>query len=1251
MKNLLLAILVCASTVVRAAAPDTVSVIEQVRLSQEEAAAGHLEEALSLARKAVGQDPAYGAAWRQLGILLVRAGSRPEALEAFETATKLSPDDAALWRDYGWTLWAENRRPEALEAFEKAVAQGLPQKEDLAIQVLAALSEQGRPEEALTIFERWMPGVGVLDPAVKLVEKGRTLAARPLLERAWRTGEKPAISGLYLAYVNAVNGTCLNAYEQLDPFLKELSGDTDVTRLNMALETLYACSDSAQLQDAVARVEKALKGRSAADDRITDILEKAAEEQRFRRDPRRALELYTRALTRDPNRVSWVYAADLFRSLDGDEAALAFMNSLLEKSKAPAVRNGILARLADHAGDYGEAARLFALSLSAEPKQPQLRENYFKTLVRLGRIEDAQAEAEWFSARIAAGDPVLRSYLAEMWSSLGEDEKALDLWQMLHLSAPDLPYYALETARSLFRLCDPQGAVTVLESAGSLADYPLAHEFLAEIESSLGRADEAVKRAEAGLQTKPTRGLLRQHAENAEIAGVVSETSLSSSAAFLEQEPGNASVALLHGRQLLALGQTNEASAWFQALVERNPAMIPALLALKDAATLNGEFQKAAEYARDAATVIPSHVDATRRYALALGENERWHRALRKLRSVAAQDPLQAIPVLAYRLVTDCPYPGRNNVDQVRAHVTRLAAEGFTFVLPGELEPEGAERRVMIVLLDADRRVVEEVDRVLEQSGARAVYAGTTATLTRNVPNKPSPEALVRLAESGRWAVASSGPEDNAPRPVKDGNITGNPLTHRLLIQGEPEEKSSFSSRIDNVLASCAASLSENAPRLLVYPGGDFGQLSLDTDPETVAALRAAVERHFDYGLYFEDPGFITPRRDNARLPARIDPPDWDAPRLMDHVLRGHPITRAQLDLAKLLYWNRQHEAANVWFKRASKSGADPAEIDYNWGANAYQQGDLPTALRKLRSAAESDPGSDRTRLALERAEEQRSPELSIFAHGWSDNEDRSYLQWGGEANVFAVDRVRLGLFADQNRWERDGDGSEEGLRGGVQGLLYLDRAAWIDVRFWRLQMDEELPDVDGRQLTLRLPNTLLSGHVELIAAREEMETLEALRADIQQTRYAARTYSRLLDVFDLYANLSRLERTDENDTTLVDGRLVYRAKEWPFLGLGYLFRFGDSDFDPPEYWAPRQLEQHQLYGNLRGAYGRFSFSLSGQAGYAKELDTQWRFVWGARAQADLRLNKHLSARAEASYFEGPVYERTTWTLGAAARF
>ena len=163
--------------------------------------------------------------------------------------------------------------------------------------------------------------------------------------------------------------------------------------------------------------------------------------------------------------------------------------------------------------------------------------------------------------------------------------------------------------------------------------------------------------------------------------------------------------------------------------------------------------------------------------------------------------------------------------------------------------------------------------------------------------------------------------------------------------------------------------------------------------------------------------------------------------------------------------------------------------------------------------------------------------------------------------------------------------------------------------------------------------------------------TVLLLLPDFVADTYGIDTYSRLFDKVDVFANGQIIDRSDHNTTWLLFGRLVYRLKEWPYLGAGYLFRFGDSDRDPPEYWAPENLEQHQLYATIRGDWHRLNYSLSGQVGYSREQQTAWQFIWGGNARVDLAITRRLSLDLEAVYQESSTNNRTTATAGAAFRF
>ena len=531
-------------------------------------------------------------------------------------------------------------------------------------------------------------------------------------------------------------------------------------------------------------------------------------------------------------------------------------------------------------------------------------------------------------------------------------------------------------------------------------------------------------------------------------------------------------------------------------------------------------------------------------------------------------------------------------------------------------------------------------------------YAGNAAVPSLTLSGTPVPERLAPALASGRWRLASGGPAGLRRGAVNAEGVLGNPLTHPLMAGGSPETPQAFFARVDGALSQAAAALPPAGERILVYPAGDFGQRSLDTGTNNFALLRGAVARHFTHAVFFDDSGFFLPSddADPLRIPARNVPASWDEEALATYLGSGHPLTRARLELAKVLYWNGQHEAANAAFKEADKAGADRRDLIFNWGVNADRQGDIPTARERLLAAQSLDPESARIREALDRLDRQQRPQLTAFLSGWKDNEDRDHYRYGAYGDYYLSERLRLGLLADRDRWSTDGLGSESGTRYGLRGLAYLAPEIWLYGSLWQLEMDD-LKDHWGGDIALRLPNPWLSGWVALTASREEIETVEALRKNIDATTYAARTYTRLYDVFDLFADVSEITRSDGNNTAMLDGRLLYRLQEWPYVGVGWRFRLADSDRDPPEYWAPEQLQQHQAHISVRGAWKKLSYAASADAGYASERDTNWRFVWGARGQVNYFLTERVSLLGELGYYESPDYDRWHGHIGVTGRF
>ncbi len=1230
------------------------------------------EQAMAALERVVDLKPDDADAWRDLGNLRLRQGQRSEAAEAFESTLAVRPDDAPVLRDLGWVLWVLGRRDEAVDHLAQAVQNNVDQRDQVVVQVVARLSEEGAVEDALDFYRRTHPGAPVSEIALELARRGRLLAAEPLLAAAWKDDHQPGPTGLYLAYVRAVNGRTDDVEKYLKPFVDRVETATE-TEMDLALETLRLASANPEVPRLIARLEKDIGERTAFDVRITDILEKAAEEQRFRLGSDQALSLYRRVLERDPDRLGWVMAYRLSATLEPDAETVRWLESLAERATLPAVRIGIRGIQAHHRNDPKSALTPLAESLAMEPDQPLLRHYVFENHLKRGQVEAARQQAEWFEQRVNEGETQLRADLALLWTRLGEPEHALPHWQLLHLSAPDQRYYGVESAHALFRLGHADAAVDLLrEMLRDQSDAQL-YEVLAEIASVRDDPQQVAEWAEAGLRETPSPGLLRYRAESRERLGDYLQAR-EAALAYLEHDPGYSQMALLVGNALLAIGRDDDARAHYRALRERNPSLLPALIALRDDAIRRKAFDEAVDYARKRLRLQPDDAEAQRLYANAQAQNDQFRPALKTLRRYARKPVETAVPVLVYRSPLANPYPGRNSVAQVADHIAYLSQAGYRFVqTDAEREAHTGEPRVMIILLDPSPGAVEALDPVLNAHDARVLYAGHPGLPPRDLPAVPVPDRLQPLFESGRWKRASSGPATPHRGPVDLDGRLGNILIQPMVTDdGRLESAVTFEARRERLLAEAALFLTDASERLLVYPGGDFGHRTLDlglsesaalqtavaaayrSEPEdawdSLSRFREAVATHFTHAVYFDDSGFWLPKTDPLRIPARVVPPQWDSETLARHFRQEHPLVRTELELGRVLYWHGQYESALRALDRAAAQGANPLEIAFNRGMTAERQGDIPTALNHLRQARELNPSDERIDAAIERTETQRRPQVHAFLQGWEDNEDRSLVHYGLAGDLFLGERLRLGATLDWNRWKTDGLGSERGVRGGLRGRLFLMPQVWLSAHLWHLDLDD-LSNRWGGEAALRLTTPGLNGMATLFVRREEIETVEALREGVDARLVGVRTYARVLDRFDLFADLARNLRTDGNDTDMLEGRLVYRIKEWPYAGLGWRFRFADSDRNPPSYWAPDQLEQHQLHLNLRGSHERFRGSLSADAGYARERQTDWRFVWGLRAEGELQLDRHLSLHGEVVWFEGPVYERLTGRVGLIGRF
>lgn len=1182
---------------------------------------------------------------------------RSERQIPLERMLALEPGHAGAQRDLGWLYWSRGEREKGLELLDQAIRNDVANRDEVIAQTYAALAETGQGARAAEYLKQWAPGTSMQDLARRLFRQGRLAAAEPTLELAWlawANNQPPREIGILLAFTRALRGQCQDLTRYLDLNQPDAIDTLDDEQVDLCVEILTLCPDHPEAFARMKRLARQGGNRRKTVPHVTQLLELAADRSRQQQDYSLALRLYRRVLARDGERLCYLRAADCAEALGRRDVAMGLLEDVQRNARGEASRMGAAGRLAEFRGDLKRAVAQYQKSLIAAPDQADVRKALFGVLITLGRLVEAREQAAWFVQKYEAGARSLHSTLAEMASSLGDDERALQFWRELAAANPGLAYYAVEQARACFKRGQPGEALALLDQVNQRHEDVRAWQLQAEIYDALGQPDRVLVATERGLALGYTRELLRLRADAAEALNLPA-LALESARALLQDDPGHGAMARVVLRSWAALGHADEARAYAEGLWQRNPANLPALLALRRTALQDGRWREAIRWSEDVVRQRPWDLEAISRYSGALAADRQFGRALDVLRPHASERPGPPLVALFYRGVTTGPYPGRLTVAQVTGHLQRLADEGYRFMTPDQLSPghPPASPSVLVVVGDTDPAALQALDQALAGLGGRASLAVLTSRDERQQPGQPSPAQIQSLLSQGRWSVISAGPVERERIPVDARGTLGQPLIQRQweARAGRLESDQELEARVDALLADMAAPLPPS-PRALAYPQGDYGQLALDLDPAALPVVYRTVGRHFNLGFAADDSGFITPGSDPLRMPIKFVPPDWTVDRLMQHLATANPALALQVQKAKTLYWNRQHEEANRWFAIALANGAPAAEVKYLWGANAYQQGDLPTSTRLLEEALALQPGNARIRQALRRSQTTAEPRLNLLAGFREDREDRQAWQAGGWARANLTRSWRPEALLDFNRWTGTDGRSSEGWRQGAGARWYARPQTWVDGRLYYLDYTErELHDFWGGFLRVRVAHPRGNGEVNLEASRDEVGTREAIQRAIEQWTYAIRSSTRLFNRADFTINGTYQDRDDVNDTRTVDGRLLWRVRERPDLGVGLYGEVADSWKDPAEYYAPMELHQYQLMAQWQGTQGRLNFQASAQAGYARAQYRNWRFAWSSRVLLEYAMWRKLYLFGDLNYLDTVGYQRWQTTGGLSTRF
>lgn len=1246
-----------------------------------ESRAGHYREAASWLEKV--RDP-----------LPFRSTFLDFALELIAKATDLAPGAKAaiidklgdsaknpmVQRDLGWDYWNARQWDAAAREWQAAMAGGLPEimdTRDFSQKVVMLLFEQDRADAALAFMRRWIPDMtpfGLAWSALRMERYDLSVKILPLSDLAAHApyGE----IALILSRIR--NGDT----EGLGPRLDALSaapagglralpcpvfgpqGEVTQTTIEPAEATgLYEKIADAVLGQQLTDLYSCLMppawlpGLSPA---VAAGWQTRAGKTLFRAgrmdDAKRFLESAARLNPSDPTATLYL-ALVLRRQGRGEEADRLMAQALSGVSTFD--REFALGDTALFLGHGEEALDHFGKALALAPDDADLRLQVVNLLLGMDRYAEARQTAAWFEARLAAGDRAVRTATAEVRLALGDPAGSEKLWRELLAEQPGSTGYLAGLGRALFAQRRYAEVVDLLREPFERTGAPNLADSLLGSEQALGRPADVLRHAERGLEIAPdSLELLRYAAESAETLNDLPAEERYS-ARYTAIRPVSIPMQLLYGQSLLDQNKFPEARKHYTGILAVTPGNVDALRAMVTLGQMSEDGKTAYEYARRLHEAEPDDPPARLKYGSAVAGESEFRQAYAIMEPMRALGPDCGVLTLLYPRVTAGDSSGVVSLAQFAAHLKLLSerhavfldASDFTSGPDGRLvlkKPLPARRPGVILLVGgADRETLLKMDGLLREAHAKAMLAVDSASLGTVAPYGINRQGLEELAATGRWTFALS---DSAPPSLllADGQPARFWGQRAMLRDGSLETTAQMKKRMEERMALLRRQAKGLPVTAWFYPDGYAPNRLLRVDGKECEAFREVVGKAFPVAFGATPEGFWTPMADPLTFPAKSVLPSLGATAMEQHLDRVNPQHQVVLELAKAYMWHGQLSRADDYFREARALPVDPGELDYNQGANAYYEDDVPTAIRLLNEAALENPDSPWVQRMRRRAELRAEPLAEAGYEYWWDSDKRAFQRVSVGGEVSPRDDLRLFGNTGALSWRhtQDGTASASSLQGqdvNVGARWFFRPGYWFEALGGVTMPDHGLSSFPTFQATLHGPYSTdflkLNGTYEVQVARARMDEIEAMLDEIREDSVSLRTDSRLLDFWDVSTNLVYSQRTDGNDTISLDGRIMRRITEVPLFSVGYVYQLANSDRNPQQYWAPQDVWTNLLYGSLSGNVND-SLRLNAGAGYGPSHSRSkgWDMVWRADAGMDYTVNDVFDVNFRYSRLETPGY-------------
>jgi len=658
-----------------------------------------------------------------------------------------------------------------------------------------------------------------------------------------------------------------------------------------------------------------------------------------------------------------------------------------------------------------------------------------------------------------------------------------------------------------------------------------------------------------------------------------------------------------------------------QAILARNDIQRDALESELDISLQKHEFNDAERISRRMAKEYPFDLHYQLQSAIHSGAISRFDRALPTAQSLSVKGPNGAGMALCFANIASRPEGNSYTPQDVVGYLDQLGVNYHLVSLPEFLAPAPVDpvtdraRKIPLLLVIGKARPSEilTLDSALAQRGGKAVLLVTRQSFIPGTPDDmPNAALLHRLVASGRWTLALS---DGMGRSiVTDANgHKASFWAHRGMVDGRPETEAEMESRWakDMAEAKLLALRQGFTITAWMYPGGDYGQISLDGDAEIRQAYTQAARQEFAIAFVPTSNGYHTNAVNPLFLPVRNVYSQLDA-KTIARMAQDHPTRLAVQTEAILDSWHGQLARAEQLFQRAEHLGVSPADNAYYQASNALFDEDVPYANQLARKARQLDPDAPRTEDLVDRAEHLTHPRVSFSPRWWTDDAGRSFAEHTLRASTFLQENLSVGASVSDLAWKSD-SGSVHGQAVGVNLRYYPFKQNWVDLMVRGVMPDNSPAFLEASAAwrgVYAIDPLRINGPFTLSYTRQSLETAESIKKQIYADRLALNTEARGLDWGVLQAEFFNTLRTDGNRT--VGATLSPRYILWdkPQLQVGYLFSTANSDRNPPEYYAPQEYVNHMAVASadvelFDGLHAKGFVGL----GTARSKDKDWQQV------------------------------------------